>query len=191
MLNLADRAAIARAELFEDFEILGPEIQLIFDANFELAVLAIIAGAVDFGAAGFGRWGRSRSGGCQGKALDVLALHGARSERISHGSRYLWRDERVCRRRRRVQGEQDAMVAARRSGRGFGGFRTARAFKSFLFARSDGSADGGGWPGAQGRGEASQIDDDGREKGARGERSSGALLKRTLNDSRRWKWWGR
>lgn len=75
VLDLADGASIAGAELLQDLELLWPQIQLVLDANLQLLVSAVavpakvVVSAVLSGRRGFGSRGR------QGKALDVLALH--------------------------------------------------------------------------------------------------------------------
>ena len=101
--DFADRPAIAGAEILDDIEVLRLQIQVELDANLQLrgVVVTFSVGGPRTGI--FGCRGRFWGGCLQRKTFDVLALHGARREGVSHGGQLCSIAtvvERFCLRRR-------------------------------------------------------------------------------------------
>ena len=70
MLHFADCPAVARAELAQDYEVLGLEVEAELDADLERVVLVVFAEPRVTGGGGGLWWGCA-----EGKALLVLPLH--------------------------------------------------------------------------------------------------------------------
>lgn len=83
--DLAHGATIARAQVFDNLEVLGTQVEVEFDANLELCgcVLRLVVPRVTETGI-LGSWGWFGSGRCQSEALDILALHGARRKGVGH-----------------------------------------------------------------------------------------------------------
>jgi hypothetical protein len=85
MLHFADCSSIARAQLPQNNQILGLEVQLELYANFQRVLLIVVARASWYlGIAGRGR--RLGRRGAESKPLEVLPLHRLRLERVAHGA---------------------------------------------------------------------------------------------------------
>ncbi len=87
MPDFADRATIAGTKILDDVEILRPQVQIELDADFKLCRVVVAAFRPGKGPKVCILRGRRRlgSGGRQGEALHVLALHRARGEGVGHG----------------------------------------------------------------------------------------------------------
>lgn len=84
MLHLADCSSVARAQFSQHYQVLGLEIQLKFDANFERVLLVVVGDAAgDLRVAG--GWRRFRWRSAESKTLEVLPLHRLWLKWVAHG----------------------------------------------------------------------------------------------------------
>lgn len=104
MLNLADGSSVASAQLLDDGNVFGFQVQPVLDANLKHRLWTLLKGG--------GQW--LGSGSRQGEALDVFAFHGAHGEAIifRHYGVY-YRARRKSRRRRRSVGWYVAVLKSR------------------------------------------------------------------------------
>ena len=87
MPGFADGASISRSQLFDEVQILRPQIEVVLDPNFQLRRVSVtpVSTSRRSKARCFGRRrGLRRGGGSQGKVFVVLPLHGAERKRVGH-----------------------------------------------------------------------------------------------------------
>jgi hypothetical protein len=86
MPDFAHSATVARTKLFDKVQVFRSKVEVILDADLQLSCLVVAFIPVHGSKVRSlgGRWRLRGESRCQGKALDILPLHRAGSERVGH-----------------------------------------------------------------------------------------------------------